>query len=333
MVSDFEQFHANQPDWLTRLADDFAGKAFVMPDRGRKIYKKVLEIDPDYRPAFDGLVSLRRVEIEPKKELALFEKYPGFVQRYPDLAVRQAVLLVTTGKSERGMTIFEAEIGRTCGNMALFEEMAEACRTNHYPEGLPKIIALLQLYCSEDTDGLTLAASLLAEQKEYQEALDLALRALELEPDNWDASAEQARALFFLGDKEQAYKILEDHYALSLSHSRTNYWLSRMIAIDEGDSIRSMTIARQAKLHARGDPYVHSNLSFVIYQGARFGTAAGEARRALVHSPNHPLPHFRRGMALYMDDDPDARKSLKKAIELGLWGDYLVEAQETLTKL
>ncbi len=333
LASDYEQFHADQPDWLTGVADLLAGRDYRQPDRGRKVYEKALALDPDYRPAFDGLLAMRRIADEPDKELALLEKHPEFTQRYPDLAVRQAILLVMTGKPERGVTIFESEIARAHGNIAFFENMAEACRINRYPSGLPKVIGLLEQYCSEDRDGLILDASLTSEQKQYQAALDLALRALEMEPNNWDASAEQARALFFLGDKEQAYKILEDHYKTNLSHSRTNYWLSRMMAIDEKDSHRATTIARQAMLHSRGDPYVHSNLSFVIYQGARFGTAAGEARRALLHSPNHPLPHFRRGMAQYMDDQPEAKETLKKAIKLGLWGDYLIEAKATLEKL
>jgi len=333
MVKTLIEYHATQPEWLTSIGDILATTAFRKQKEARKLWERALKSDPYYLPAFESYLALYRDQDEPKKELKLFDKYPQFTTRQPYLALRQAELLVITGQAERGLAQFEAEIGNVRGSISSFESMAEVCRTNHCPQGLELTNTLLQQYSTANPDGLILAASLTSEQGEYQKALELAEQALSLEPLSMNALVEKARALYYLGNREQAFKILEDNDQRQVNHSRTCYWLSRLLASEERDNIRAQTLARQALRDRSLDAYVRANLSYVCYQGARFKMAAGEARRAMATYPNHPLLHFRRGMALYMEDDPQARETLQKAIDLGLWGEYLAEAKETLKKL
>ena len=75
------------------------------------------------------------------------------------------------------------------------------------------------------------------------------------------------------------------------------------------------------------------NLCYVYDREGRYDLSRAEAFKACKVFPKEPEPFFRLGIAMYREGKPEARGQLEKAIELGLWGDWLESARETLAKL
>jgi hypothetical protein len=75
------------------------------------------------------------------------------------------------------------------------------------------------------------------------------------------------------------------------------------------------------------------NLSYVYFQTGRYDLSRGEALKASQSRKDEPEPFFRVGMAMFMEEKEEARENLEKAIELGLKGEKLEIARQTLQKL
>jgi tetratricopeptide (TPR) repeat protein len=182
-------------------------------------------------------------------------------------------------------------------------------------------------------DALFLAATWECERQRYQEALDLADRCLSDEPDNIDYRALRARALHGLGRKSEAYELFEENRQRNHNNLLNNLYHSHLLAADQIDLARASNIAREANSDAIGDHDVWMNLSYVYFQAGRYDLSRGEALKASRTFPYRPEPFFRIGMAMYMEGKPEAKETLQKAIALGLVGEELEQAKETLAKL
>jgi tetratricopeptide (TPR) repeat protein len=136
--------------------------------------------------------------------------------------------------------------------------------------------------------------------------------------------------MYFLGRKQEAIDYLRSNWEKMGQHPRNSYWFSRLLAREEQDLPRAVNVARQALFNVPGQLEPWCNLAYVYYQAAQLKLAAGEARNAARYFPNEPLPEFHQGMAMYMMDDPKGLDHLRRAIKLGLKGEFLDEAKEVL---
>ena len=332
-VDQMQTFHSTQPEWLTGTADLVTDHAFRWWDKAADLYEKALGLDSCYRPAFQNWVAMYEQLNQYDRALSVINRYPHLTRIYPVLAVRKAIVLVHTGDVRGGTDLFMERIGPVSSIVSLWEEMVAALRSQSAEDCVDRLAALIEQVGSANPDLLVLAADLNSDRGEYQHGQQLAEKALTIEPGSLDASAEKARAMFFLGQKEEALAILADNFSKKDLHRRNSYWYSRLLASQELQLDLAMNVARAAMFNAGTDVETWCNLAYVYYQAAQLQMAAGEARNISQKFPDLPEPQFRWGMALYMMNDPAAKEHLKKAISLGLKGDDLIQAQQVLAKL
>ena len=326
-------YHSSQADWLTAAADLVSRHAFRQFSLADSLYRRSLVLDTLYRPAFEGMIAMYNRIGNRSQALKVFRDYPLFADLYPELAVRKALQLAMDDKVDQAMDLFTTNYPLMTGDHESAARFIEQLQQRDEQSQLIRVLEILQQEAGDNTDILILAADLASDLGKYSDGQALAEKALQIEPDLVVAKVERARAIYFLGDKEEALTQLAAIYKSNRANSHNCYWYSRLLAIEERDLDNAMNIARGSVFNAGGDVYVHCNLSFVYYQSGRFDLAAGEARKAGRRHPDHPLPVFRLGLALYMQDDDGAKTELQKAIDLGLTGDELKQAHATLKNL
>ncbi|MFH1688399.1 MAG: tetratricopeptide repeat protein [bacterium] len=332
-VKQMIEYHSTQADWLTAAAELVSRHAFREYALADSLYRRSLDLDTLYRAAFEGIVAMYNRLGEPARAMKVFDDYPRFAELYPELAIEAAKQMVEVGRTKEAMDLFASSYPLVAGAHEAVARFIDQLQLRDKQAQQTQVLEVLQQVAADNTDILILAADLASDLGKYSDGLALAEKALQIEPDLMEAGVEQARAKYFLGRKEEALAQLAANYAIDRPNHSNCFWYSRLLALEETDLDNAMNIARGSLFDAGGDVYTHCNLSFVYYQSGRFDLAVGEARKAGKRHPNHPLPFFRLGLALYMQDDPEAATQLRKAIDLGLSGDKLKEARAILDKL
>ncbi|MEW5993850.1 MAG: hypothetical protein AB1744_05575, partial [Candidatus Zixiibacteriota bacterium] len=146
-------------------------------------------------------------------------------------------------------------------------------------------------------------------------------------------TAHRARALYYLGQRAEAFDIFERNIDSAHFNVTNNYYFSRILATEQTDLNRASNLARRAVFDSRHDLKVWMNLCYVYYQAGRYDLSRGEAGKATHKYATAPEPYFRLGMAMHKEGKEGARENLEKAIELGLRGDHLETARQTLADL
>ncbi|RKX24938.1 MAG: hypothetical protein DRP47_10625 [Candidatus Zixiibacteriota bacterium] len=325
--------HGRQPDWLTDLADIYADRFLRRYDDADKLYRKVLEINSWYRPAFENLVAMYRRLNNTDKAVTLFNDFPHYSQQFAELALLQAICLVENNNIEEGMDLFLTRAGEVAGNLDWFRKMKKALVKKDRQKEIITLCDWLSDKSGHNPDALILAANTIGDEKQYEKAQKLAERALEFEQNNLDAKALKARSLYYLGKQDAAIEILEGNVAINDRHIASNYFLSRFLSMEGIDPHRAGNLARKAIFDSKSALKPWVNLCYVYFQIGRYDLSRGEAGKASRSYNGEPEPLFRWGMALYMEGKEEAAEKLQEAIDLGLRGDNLREAQQTLKKL
>jgi tetratricopeptide (TPR) repeat protein len=196
------------------------------------------------------------------------------------------------------------------------------------------LIAELMIELNPDNhDALLIAARHESDNSRFENGLAVAEAILEADPTHIPASVEKARANYYLGHRDLAFRAFEKIVKENMSDPDGNYYFSKLLAEEQIEPRRSGNFARRAFFHSdRSVKYV-LNLCFVYFRAERFDLCRGEAKKALRRFSKEPELAYWLGMAQYMDSKPKARATLDKAIELGLDGEYLTKAKEVLAKL
>ena len=126
---------------------------------------------------------------------------------------------------------------------------------------------------------------------------------------------------------------LDSLLAVSPDDGSTSYALSRILVQEGIDLPRASNLARRAAFSSFMGYDEWMNLCHAYYRSNRFDLCRGEAGKANRKFENRPGPYFWMGMAQYRETNQDAKKNLRKAIDLGLTGDELTQAREILAKL
>jgi len=302
-------------------------------DKAEALYGEALELDQWYRPAFENQINMYRKLRRFKDALKMFERYPHFDAIYPAIRLLKASVLVENGAIEQGLSEFAAGIVFVTGDLTFFEDFIAALDKGDHRDAIQKVIALLQQHGYENPDALVMLARFECDNKRFPAAAELVDRALALEPENIPASVQKARTLHGLGRKSEAFEIFEANRLKDKDGVDNNYYFSRILATDGIDLDRATNIARETFFDAMGDLAVWMNLAYTYYQAGRYDLARGEAMKASSTFPEAPEPPFWVGMAMFMEGKDGARDKLQEAIRLGLKGDQLERAQETLAKM
>ncbi len=325
--------HAHDPVWLTGLADIYSNRFMRRYDDAAEYYGKVLQIDTWYYPAFDNYVAMYQRLGKYDEALKLFDEYPHFFKEYPRYRLLKAVCMVRNNSIDAGVQLFLENISALKGDRTWFEKMHNALKKMGMNAKSTQLADWIAQNNRKDTDALVLAAQIYSENKQYDKALNIADDALKLEKESIDALAEKGWALYRLGKTEEALKILNANNKKQNFHIRTNYYLSQLLATEGMEPNRAANLARKAVFDSNSALWTWTNLSYVYLQIGRYDLARGEALKASHSYEGEPEPVFRLGMALYMEGKDEAREKLQEAIDLGLSGDLLKEARETLKKL
>ena len=333
LMSLLSRYHNTQPDWLTGMADIYGDRFVRRYDSAGQYYRKALQKDRWYRPAFENAIDMYRRLKEPKKALKLFDAYPYFEQRYPEIALLKALCLVEQGDIQQGVDLFEQNFPHVRGDLARFEEITSLLDKRNRQEERTGLYRLLPRINADNTEALVLAAEFESDGVDFQVALNLAEKAQSLESDYIAASVQKARALYGLGKRSEAFEIFERNLVETEFNVDNNYYFSRILATEQVDLKRATNLARRALLDSGHDLKVWMNLSYVYFQIGRYDLSRGEALKAKNSHKEEPEPFFRIGMAMFKEEKEQARENLEKAIELGLKGENLEVARQTLHKL
>ena len=187
---------------------------------------------------------------------------------------------------------------------------------------------------SQNANMLTMAAELKADIGDKDAALELADAALKISPGLIDASAQRARALYVTGKKDEAMALLQQNIEIDQFHVTSNYWLSRILALEGRNADKAQDLARRALFDSNQGITEWCNLSWVLLKTGRYDLARGEANKMTRTFKGEPMPLYCLGMALYMEQKTaEAKTRLQEAIDQGLAGEALVEAKDILSKL
>ena len=328
------KYHDHEADWMARLADIYA---FTRPfdyDKAAEIYAEALGLDPWYRPAFESWVRMYRELRQFDKAAALFDTYSHFPERYPRLAMLEGICLAEAGKVDKGTDVFLMNAAAVRGDMFPFDELRRILERKWQVDPLTRLAEWLAVEDSDIPDARVLASVIFSELGDYQTARIEADEAQNLAPQWPDAAAAMARALYGLGETAAAINMLEDVLNENRYHITSNYWLSHILATEGMEGQKAQNLARQALFDSNQRPQEWLNLSYVYFQTGRFDLAESEAIKISRSFEHLPEGWFRLGMARYMQSDyEEAQKNLEHAIEIGLAGDELREAESVLRKM
>ncbi len=333
LMSLLSKYHSTQPDWLTGMADIYGDRFVRRYDSAGQYYRTALQKDRWYRPAFENAVDMYRRLKEPKKALKMFDAYPYFEQRYPEIALLKALCLVEQGDIQQGVDLFEQKFPHVRGDLVRFEEITSLLDKRNRQEERTKLYRRLSRINADNAEALVLAAEFESDRADFQAALNLAEKAQSLESDYVAASVQKARALYGLGKRSEAFEIFERNLVEARFNVDNNHYFSRILATEQVEPKRAANLARRALFDSGHELKVWMNLSYVYFQIGRYDLSRGEAIKARNSHKEEPEPFFRIGMAMFMEEKEEARESLEKAIELGLKGEYLEIARQTLQKL
>ncbi len=323
--------HSDQPDWLTGVADVYQAGHVRAYDQAQVHYNMALDRNRWYQPALINQVRMYRRIGQTEQALQLFARYPHLEERYPAIAVLKAFCLVEDGRRTEGLALFKDKIPYLKGDLRKFREMIDALNGDATAVG--EIVTLLQQLNESDADALLMAANYSIAHKDFAKALQLAEQALQLESDFLTAQATRATAMYGVGEKEQALETLDSLLVANPDDARVNYALSKILIAEGIDLPRASNLARRAAFSSFLGYGEWMNLCHAYYRSNRFSLCRGEATKASRKFENRPGPFFWMGMAQYRENNQDAKKNLQKAVDLGLDGDELTQAQEVLAKL
>ncbi len=328
--------HSRHPNWLTGLGDIYGSIHLARYDDAAKLYKDALEIKEWYSPSFKSYVNMY-IDIDNiDKALELFKQYPHFEEYYPEFAVMKSYCLIRNNQTKEGMDLFVDKIKYLKEDLKWFHKVVKALYNTGRSDEKIQLAEWINENLQNNIDALLLASDIYCKAKNYNEAQNTVGMAIDLEPDNMDVSAMNARVMYYQGNADEAISIMKENKKKNPYHIKNNMYLSRAMAIEGIEPNAAENIARKAVFDSQSafEPWL--NLSYVYYNTGRFDLARGEAGK-ISHSYKGDIlqaeADFQVGMAMYMEGKEEAVEKLKEAIDLGLKGDNLIIANETLKKI
>lgn len=325
--------NAQNPYWLIRAGQTLSEATGRGAVKGNMMYRQALKVDPQLAEAVFGMVKNAMREYKFSDAEAVFAEFPGFADRYPEAGMMKALCDVIVGKTADGMSAFEKSFPMVKGEINAAEAVAQELVQRGKAEEAKRVTAECTELSPDNADALLLACDIHYQLGNYQASRDCAERGLKLEPQNPYLVAYRGRAMYALGEKDEAKKIFEDVLKKSPSDQAASMVYSRILADENTDPSRAQNLGRQALLYGKLSMRPTINLAYVYYKGGRYDLAMGAAQAATVTFPDDPEAFYWLGMSQFSGKREGAKGNLQKAVELGLVGDELQMARQTLSKL
>ncbi len=332
LISTLEEYNRNKPDWLSGIADIYSQRNVGKNREAEQLYRRALELDPWYRPAFEGWVDMRRRSRQFDQALGLFDEYSTLASIFPSLRSLKAMILAEKGDVENAWTLFKEYYPLAPGDLTVPSELIDWATLHDKPEVIDSVISLLSTQ-KENASALQLAAQAACGLGEFQKGLDLIEAAIAIRDTEVDPYAVKAWALHGLGRTSEAFDLFEENRTRDRDNILNGFLHSYLLGKDKIDLERAANIAREVLGSSGFRLDTWMNLCFIYYQAGRYDLSRGEALKASHTYINRPEPFYRLGLAMAAEGTEGAKENLQKAIVLGLAGDDLRTAQEWINKL
>jgi len=318
--------------WLTGVADVFADSSIKLFDRAVEAYERALELDPWYRPAFEGYVEVYRLQKKWPELQVLMDRFGHFGETYADLHLDRAVYRAWANEPAAA-TSFLASVEPLEGSIPYWERMMTALRRNQAREQLVRLTDAINERLPDNPDAMVFRVQDLNRRGEFETILTTTERLLETYPDNADLRAHHAYALYRTGEEDEAFEEFEQLKQEREDNSELLHLYSRALAESGRDGAEAQNQARRAVFSG---PEVYRdfiNLAYVYMLTGRPDLARGEARRASTTYPDQPEAYYYMGYSLYLENSEGAEELLQKALDLGLTGEDAKRARDALNDL
>lgn len=325
------KFHESEAEWLTGLAKVCTHPSVRMDERAESLYRQALGKDRWNKPALQQLAAFLAKRDRFDDLFALLDSHKHLADQFADIPILTAQYLVQSGRFDKGLSQLEVSIAAASRDMRPYRTLATELTQWGNPEHLGRLASIVEKHSEGDVALMTLAAELRLKSGEFDAALKLAERAMEIDSTYLAAAGQKARALYDLGRSEQALKLFESIYKKDRFNAANNLQWSRTLANEKTDMDRAANLARQTVFETQGSLEALLNLSYVYYQSGRYDLSRGEALIASRKFRDSPQPLYRLGMAMHEEGKAEAADTLQKAIDKGLRGEALTIATKIVS--
>lgn len=327
--------HGDEPVWLTGIADVYAYKLIHQYDKAEELYRRALERNQWYRPAFDNLLAMFRELREYDKIVKLMSDYPHLGEYFAANKVMKAFALTEQDRYDEGVKLFKNSIGPVKGNVSFYEDMINILMRKNEFDRVEDMVAFMLEQEPDNPDMLVLAAVTNSDLLEFDRAYRQAEQVLKLEPDNLEALIQKAYCTYERGNKEEGYRMMGQLLKDNFGDKTINLYASRIYISDNKEMGKVGNWSRLALSKDRYGLKSYMNLADYYMKQEKYTFARQQADNTVAIFDNDPRAYFVQGRALYYENKnlEEAKKSLEKAIEFGLKGKDLTEAKKILGKL
>jgi|GEM_PF-5488384 len=325
--------HSTQPIWLTAMADIYGHWTIHKYPEAEKYYRMALKEKSWYRPAYQNLVKMYYDIKQYDKALKISNEYPDFARRYPADAVEKAFCLLELGRYDEGLALYEKNIVPLKDNVILYEKVINLLMRKYEFDRVKKTVDLMLTLCPDNPDILVLSAVTETDLKNYKKALQLAEKALQIEPVNFEAEVQKAYAMYWLGQKDEAFTAFEELNKKNPFSQNLQLFNSITLVDAKKDMGKTGNMVRGSVTIYRFSLKSYLNVVEYYRQMEKYDFAEKEAYNTATLFDDHPKAYYYLGWMRYMSKKDGAREDLQKAIELGLKGEELTRAKDILKKI
>ncbi|MDF1545182.1 MAG: tetratricopeptide repeat protein [bacterium] len=325
--------HKKQPIWESHLGDLFALHDVKLYDKAVRAYEAALETDQWYRPAFVNYVEMYLRIDQPDKALALFEKYPHFETKFESILALKGLVQVRAALEEEGVETIGEQLSKIHNDFRISARAYQALDESGNLVTMKKLAQLLQAASPNNPDAQLLAWDIYFDCYDSSAALEAAEKAVTLEPQSVSAAAKRAFSYHLTGETDRGRTELENLIAENREEPDVNLYLSWLLADQGVDLQRASNLARKSNFNSFMQYRNWMNLCYVYVKYGRSDLARGEASKSSRKFKDRPLPFYWLGVATHLENKDGAAENLVKAIDLGLRGNELKEANKILVSL
>ncbi len=328
----YNRYHT-RADWLTAMADVHAEEAIHKYIEAEKWYRQVLTENNWYLPAYDHLTGIFTRLKQYDRALQIMNEYPDFVRRYPRMAIKKALCLVELNRYDEGLKLFEENIIPLKKDIVLFERLIDILMRKFETDRTGRVIDMMLQLNPDNPDFLVLAAVTQSDLKNYKKALETAERALAIEPAFLEAEIQKAFAMYWLGQKDEAFALFEKLNRENYDNLIVQLFYSITLVNEKKDMGKTGNMVRTAVGQARYLFKSYLNMFNYNMADKRYKMAIDDADNMIILFDDNPRPYYYMGLAMYKNGDKQARTYLQKAIDMGLKGEELDQAKAMINKL
>ncbi|MFZ1685381.1 MAG: tetratricopeptide repeat protein [Candidatus Zixiibacteriota bacterium] len=317
-----------RPRWLAQVGWTYTESLGPGIESARRTFNAVLARDPMNASAFVGMV---QNEIATKQFPEVRYAPTELVERFPEAGLWRGLEDLYYKNSTDALTHFKKSFP-LAHETALAEEYLALLQSMGKTAEAQEIVKVCVEAAPNDPDAQLLASDHELQQGNVQSALDHAEAGLVKEPGNSRLKACKAQALYALGKKDDAIKLLQELLAKDQGDPDASLVYSRILVESGGDTMKAQNLARQAVANGKLSQRPMVNLAYVYLKTGRPDLASGAAMRAVELYPNDPEAYYYYGWSQIEAGKPGGRENIQKSISLGLTGEQLQAARELLVK-